>query len=419
MWSRWADDRTGLSPVPARFTGGGAWLPYPAVMRETGGRTPRPAARGGRVRRRRRARRRQRVSVLALAGVVLGCLTAFASASGDPSALAPGDEQAAPVEAAAEVEVGAPPAAPELLAGPVTVAAAGDIHGEPPLRAALLEGANPLEEVAPVLAAADLAVVNVETAVGTDGTPAPDKQYTFQAPPALWTALVASGVDVATLANNHALDFGVDGLEETIAGARAAGLAVVGAGADAEEAYAPVVVDVRGRTVAVVGLSRVLPVIEWAATDERPGLASAYDEEAAVAAVQAAALLADHVVVALHWGQEVEDCPDQHQRRLAAALVEAGADVIAGHHPHVLQGVAEEDGTVVAYSLGNFAWYSKGGLSAQTGVLTATLDEAGATATFTPAVIGSDGWPRPVEGEDAAVATARVEELFPGEGCPA
>jgi len=388
-------------------------------MGETGGWAPGRGGGGGRVRRRRRARRRQRVSVLALTGVALGCLTAFALGSGGAQAPALGEEQAAPVEVAAEVEVGAPPAAPELLAGPVTVAAGGDVHGEPPLRAALLDGENPLEEVAPVLAAADLAVVNVETAVGAAGAPAPDKQYTFQAPPELWTALVASGVDVVTLANNHALDFGVEGLEETIAGARAAGLAIVGAGADAEEAYAPVVVDVRGRSVAVVGLSRVLPVIEWGATAERAGLASAYDEEAAVAAVQAAALQADHVVVALHWGREVEDCPDEHQRRLAAALVGAGADVIAGHHPHVLQGIAEDDGTVVAYSLGNFAWYSKGGLSAQTGVLTATLDDAGATATFTPAVIGSDGWPRPVEGDDAAVATERVEELLPGEGCPA
>lgn len=325
-----------------------------------------------------------------------------------------------PVVAPSEVDVGAPPPAAPLLAGPVTVAATGDIHAEPPLRAPLLDGANPLEDVVPLLAAADLAVVNVETAVGVEGSPAPDKQYTFQAPPELWTALVASGVDVVSLANNHTLDFGVEGLEETIAGARAAGLAVVGAGADAEEAYAPVVLDVRGRSVAVVGLSRVLPVIEWAATDERPGLASAYDDEAAVAAVEAAALRADHVVAAVHWGRESEDCPDEHQRRLARALVDAGADVVAGHHPHVLQGIAQEDGTVVAYSLGNFMWYSKGGLSAQTGVLTTTLDEVGATGTFTPAVIGPDGRPSPVEGEDADVATERVEELVPGKGgCPA
>lgn len=354
---------------------------------------------------------------MAAAGLVLGCALAYTSASVAP---APPALQEVAAVTPAEPAVGVPPAAPPLLAGPVTVAAAGDVHAEPPIRGALLDGANPLEHVAPLLAAADLAIVNVETAVGDDGTPAPDKQYTFQAPEELWPALVAAGVDVVSLANNHAMDFGVEGLEETIAGARAAGLTVVGAGAGAGEAYAPAVLDVRGRTVAVVGLSRVLPVIEWAATESRPGLASAYDEAAAVAAVEAAALQADHVVVAVHWGQESQDCPDDVQRGLAAALVDAGADVVAGHHPHVLQGVAQRDGAVVAYSLGNFVWYSSGGLSAQTGVLTATLDDAGATSSFAPAQIGGDGSPRPVEGEAAAVAVQRVEELVPGTGgCPA
>lgn len=305
-------------------------------------------------------------------------------------------------------------------AGPVTITFGGDVHAEPPIDGVLARGDNPLADLARTLRAADLAVVNVETAVGTTGTPA-DKSYTFQAPPSLWPALVEAGVDVVTLANNHALDFGRDALVETIEGARAAGLAVVGAGQTAEEAYAPALVEVGGRTVAVVGLTRVMPVIEWAAGAERVGLASAYDVDAAARAVRDAAARAERVAVVVHWGKELAPCPVEHQVELAAALLAAGADVIAGHHAHRLQGVVTGDGTVVAYGLGNLVFYASSDVARTTALLTVTLDDGGARdPVLTPARIDAEGSPRLLQGAAAEAVRAEVAGLAPGAGtCPA
>ncbi|CAN5458387.1 hypothetical protein BH23ACT9_BH23ACT9_23660 [soil metagenome] len=284
----------------------------------------------------------------------------------------------------------------EEPAPPITIAFAGDIHGEPPIDQLLRRGDNPLEGVADLLGDADLAVVNLETAVGTLGRPA-DKTYTFQADPALATALADAGVDVVTLANNHALDYGIEAADETRAVVEGEGMAVVGYGRDAEDAYAAHVVDIGGRTVAVVGLSRVLPVIDWAAEANRPGMASAYDTGAAVEAVRAASALADHVVVTIHWGQERWVCPNADQVSLARALSNAGADVIAGHHPHVLQGLVTFQDTLIAYSVGNFVFYARTPATRQSGVLTVTLGGGGVEDhLWSPAVIDGQGRPQPV-----------------------
>jgi poly-gamma-glutamate capsule biosynthesis protein CapA/YwtB (metallophosphatase superfamily)/putative cell wall-binding protein len=296
----------------------------------------------------------------------------------------------------------------------VTVAFAGDVHGEGVVGQRLRAGENPLAPMAPVLSDADVAVVNLETAVGTVGRPA-SKEYVFRAPPELVTALAGAGVDVVSLANNHALDYGVDGLFETMRLAQQAGLAVVGAGRDAAEAYAPALLEAGGRRVAVIGLSRVLPP-GWAAGPGRPGLASAYDEAAAVDAVRRAAEQADHVVVTIHWGVELADCPDAHQRRLGRVLTDAGAEVVAGHHPHVLQGIQRQPGGVVAYSLGNFVWYHRREPSRYTGVLTADLPAHGSGYRFSPAEIDAAGSPQPAHGALAAAIEDRVVERSPGGG---
>jgi len=305
-------------------------------------------------------------------------------------------------------------------AGLLTLVVGGDVHAEPPITSVLDRGDSPLAGVAAELTSADLAIVNLETAVGVLGTPA-DKQYTFQAPASLWPALRASGVDVVNLANNHALDFGPEALAETIAGARAAGLTVVGAGRDAGEAYAPAVARVRDASVAVVGLTRVMPVAEWAAGPRSPGLASAYDVDAAAEAVRAAARLADHVVVTIHWGAEGAACPVAHQHELAAVLTGAGADVVAGHHAHRLQGIEQRDGAVVAYGLGNLVFYAATDRTRTTGLLRIALGDATLPeAVLLPARIDAEGSPQPLTGASARAVVDEVASLTPGGGiCPA
>ncbi|HUG85594.1 MAG TPA: CapA family protein, partial [Euzebya sp.] len=302
---------------------------------------------------------------------------------------------------------------------PVTIAFAGDVHGEPPIAGLLDADEDPFEGVAALLQAADLTVVNLETAVGTTGVPA-DKTFTFQADARLVERLADAGVDVVNLANNHALDFGHAAAAETRQLAQAAGLAVVGHGRDRDQAYQAHVVDIGGRTVAVVGLSRVLPLIQWAAGDDRPGLASAYPRhlDVALQAVRDAAAQADHVVVTIHWGQERWTCPDGDQIALAQALSQAGADVIAGHHPHVLQGVEEVDGTLVAYSLGNFLFYGRTPAARQSGVLTVTLGSEGVLDhTWSAAELDLQGRPQPVTTQAPIPQDASVITPSSGRAC--
>ena len=298
------------------------------------------------------------------------------------------------------------------VAGSVRVGFGGDVHGVDRVAVFMERGGDPLAGMRPVFAAHDAIIVNLETAVGSSGR-AQRKQYTFQSPPVLLQRLMASGVAVVSVANNHSLDFGAGALLETIAHARDAGLLVVGAGSNKAEAFAPAVVTAPGGTVAFIGLSQVVPP-GWAATASRPGVASAYDIAAATAAVRSARNNADHVVVLVHAGTEQSECPTGKQRSLSDALVDAGADVVAGAHPHVLQGIVRRSASVVAYSLGNFVWYSGNPL---TGLLSADLGSNGVESyDFVPARIDGTGSPQPLSGQEATDARAYVASLVPGAG---
>lgn len=218
-------------------------------------------------------------------------------------------------------------------------------------------------------------MVNLETAVTDRGEPAP-KAFTFRAPASAFTALEAGGVDVATVANNHGMDFGRTGLQDTLAAARAAGFPVVGAGRNGRQAYAPHRMTVNGQRIAILGATQVLDdhlVDEWTAGPRKPGLASAKNEQRLARAVRDARLTSDTVVVYLHWGLELSSCPTGSQKSLARRLVAAGADVVVGSHAHVLLGAGRMQQALVAYGLGNFVFYAFREVTSQTGVLEVTV----------------------------------------------
>ena len=297
---------------------------------------------------------------------------------------------------------------------PVTLAFGGDVHFEGAIESRL--AANPataLGPIANVLRRADLAVVNLETAITERGTPAP-KDFTFRAPPSALTALKAAGVDVATMANNHGQDFGVVGLRDSLAAAKAAKFPVVGVGRNADEAYRAHLVTVKGQRIAVIGATQVLDsslAAAWTAGDGKPGMASAYEEARLLAAVRAARQSADTVVVDLHWGRELVNCPIDRQRALAPKLVAAGADVVVGSHAHLLLGGGYLRGAYVHYGLGNFVFYSRGGVTAQSGVLLLTTRGRAITnSRWVPATI-SGGIPIPLNGAAATRAVSSWQSL--------
>lgn len=298
--------------------------------------------------------------------------------------------------------------------GPVTFAFGGDVHFEGVLRGALdADPATVFTDIAPSLSSADLAMVNLETAITERGTPEA-KTYTFRAPATAFDALRAGGVDVVTMANNHGMDFGPEGFADSLAARDASGFPVVGMGNDANEAYAPYEQVVNGQRIAILAATDVLDanlISRWTATDTQPGLASAKQRDRLVAAVAAARAEADTVVVFLHWGTEGMTCPNDTQPDLAQALVDAGADIVVGSHAHRLIGAGRRGDALVAYGLGNFAFYTSGGPGADTGVLhvTATgrhIDDY----SWEPAVI-SGGRPRPLTGAEAESAAAAWDAL--------
>jgi Bacterial capsule synthesis protein PGA_cap len=360
--------------------------------------------------------RRRVVASLTLAALLL---LSACGGDDDPGQAAP----AATTRAASSTETTARPTttAPKRAADPreptgepVTLAFGGDVHFEGAIESRL--AANPataLGPIANVLRRADLAVVNLETAITERGTPAP-KDFTFRAPPSALTALKAAGVDVATMANNHGQDFGVVGLRDSLAAAKAAKFPVIGIGRNADEAYRPYQVTVKGQRIAVIGATQVLDsslAAAWTAGEDKPGMASAYEEARLLAAVKAARAAADTVVVDLHWGRELVNCPIDRQRALAPKLVAAGADVVVGSHAHLLLGGGYLRGAYVHYGLGNFVFYSRGGVTAQSGVLLLTTRGRAITdSRWVPATI-SGGIPIPLTGAAATRAVSSWQSL--------
>lgn len=332
--------------------------------------------------------RRRQVTLVVFALVVaagLAAALALGDASDDQTAVAGGDPGTSQAPRSggdetttSELEATTSTTRGELGSGePVTIAFAGDMYFEGVLRDRL--DADPTTAVGPfadVLRAADLAVGNLETAIAVGGTRV-DKQFTFRAPPAAIDALRAAGFDAVSLANNHGLDFGREGFEETLAAKRAQpdGF-LIGVGGDEDEAYAPFTAEVRGQRIAVIAATQVLDssfIEAWTATAAQGGMASAKRVDRLVQEVQAARTDADTVVVFLHWGIETETCPSGDQQTLARTLAEAGADVIVGGHAHRLQGGGRLGEAVVHYGLGNFLFKENSAAGARTGVFEVTV----------------------------------------------
>ena len=273
-------------------------------------------------------------------------------------------------------------------------------------------GVDPFAGIEPPLASGDVAVVNVEMAITDRGTPS-GKEFVFRAPSSAAQRIADAGIDVASLANNHAMDYGAVGLMDTVALLEDAGVVALGAGANDVEAFRHRVVEIDGDvTVAFVGVSRIVP---WGfpAGPDKPGIASDTEPERVFESVRVASGEADVVVAVVHWGVEVATCPSADQREFAQLLFDAGAEAVIGHHPHVLQAIEFVDGKLVAYSLGNFVWHERWGISAETGVL--QIDFVGdriAGWTFHPHLLDENGAPRPAE---AGWRLDRLHDLIEGD----
>ncbi len=236
----------------------------------------------------------------------------------------------------------------------------------------------PFLKIADTVKSADIAFGNLEGPISSRGSNQ-GSIYSFRDDPKTVEGLKFTGFDVLSLANNHILDWGRESLEDTISILKANNIEPVGAGEDYDEANKPVIKEVNGTKFAFLAYTNLLPT-SFKATESVAGI-SEFDVESIEKAIKDAEKNADIVIVSLHWGDEYADYPSLWQKNLAHALIDSGADLIIGHHPHVVQGIekyspsspkavsfaplgratkTESDGQGktgwIAYSLGNFVF---------------------------------------------------------------
>lgn len=301
------------------------------------------------------------------------------------------------------------------------IAAIGDIGliGSARSRAAREGWDAAFAPLVPALAAADQAFANLEFPVGERAWVRPGRADEFFHDAEVPAALARAGVQVVSLANNHMMDCGEQGLERTLELCRAAGLTPIGAGRDLAEARTPARMTVRGQRLVWLAYGTTT---NDAAASGRPGIAPL---DAAVVAEDCARWRAeaDVLVVSAHWGSMYVDYPPPRVTEVANAILAAGADLVIGHHPHVLQGIERRDRALVLYSLGDAVFNCRAGdfhaevaatKRLESGVFTVLVAADAPGLEVVPTRLDDDGFPRLLTEAEREPALARLDALSEG-----
>ena len=387
-------------------------------------RTPqrRPVSREERMRRKReRLKRRRRIAIAVLCGAVLlliliiagiGALVRHFAGGSDSSDNDPGQASDLTIEQQSEEETQT-----EQEAEPVsiTISAAGDctlgtdenFNASTSLNA-YYDSNGPayfFQNVKSIFDADDLTIVNMEGTL-TESTSRQDKTYAFKGPAEYTQILTDGGVEAANLANNHSRDYGEQSYTDTIAALDAAGITSFGYDRTA-------VMDVNGVKVGLVGTYELADGM--GCEDEMISNIKAVEEQGA-----------QIVIVSFHWGLEKENYPTENQVNLAHSAIDNGADLVLGHHPHVLEGIEVYNGKNIVYSLGNFCFGGNSNPSDKDTMIfqqtftvqNGELVEDNVT-NIIPCSISSESGrnnyqPTPLEGDEADRVRGRIEEYSSG-----
>ncbi len=246
----------------------------------------------------------------------------------------------------------------EIIPDPeVTLLFGGDVMLSRGINQVMLKRSDfsfPFRLIQTLTTEADIAVINLESSISSKGKNQ-GSIYSFRADPRAVEGLVFAGIDVVTLANNHAGDYGADALTDTFKLLADAKISIVGVGENMAQARAPLIIETKGIKVAFLGATPIAPM--WLTMKEStPAVAPLAEKTMREDIEIARAQGADIVVVLLHWGNEYETKHNEIQEILAHSFIDAGATMVIGHHPHVVQEVERYKGGLIAYSLGNFVF---------------------------------------------------------------
>jgi len=234
----------------------------------------------------------------------------------------------------------------------------------------------PLAKVAPILKSADIAFGNFECTLSGQHITGSNKQLVFRAPAKFAAAVASGGIDIVSLANNHLLDAGRNGIISTIKSLESAGIKTVGAGRNLSEAYTYRIIVTKEVKVGFLAFTDIanIGLAKAKALPNRPGVAIASNLDHLKDCITSAKKRCDLLVVSFHFGNEYQKQPSKRQRLLAHFALSSGADIIIGHHPHVLQPVVQLNGKTIAYSLGNFVFDNHRPSRARTEILIVNYD---------------------------------------------
>ncbi len=382
-------------------------------------------------RRRRRSRGRTVIAVVALALIAAGAawavsdgllgsdkksgltdstaaltttLTASAATSASWSATAPVTQPAA----------AATPTPDASRPATITVAGAGDMIFDRQVKALikLAGGEAPLAHVASILKAADVAIANLESTLASSGKENAAKDVTFRGDPRGIESLKVAELDAVSLANNHVLDYGPEPLLDTIKALDRAGIGHAGAGKDKTAAWMPATIERNGTTTAYLAYSHIVPA-GFIAQDDRAGFASGRQDMNLVEdAIREAKKTHDYVIVSFHWGIEYTDNPTAEQVKNAHRAIDAGADMVLAHHPHVIQGVEFYKDGLIAYSLGDFVFDHYSRKTGEAFILNASMGPDGITdVSAIPVYLDKYGRPEVVTGSEGRSILTRLKAI--------
>lgn len=207
-------------------------------------------------------------------------------------------------------------------------------------------------KIASTTKTADIAFANLENPISLRGIRS-GSVYSFRADPKALEGLKYAGFDAVSIANNHIWDYGKQAFKDTLANLSESGIVAVGGGESYEEAHAPKIIEVGGMRIAFLGYTNLISASLGLASST-PAVAR-FDDKILKTDIARAKKISDFIVVSYHWGDEYETKHNAEQERIAKLAIDLGANLVIGHHPHVVQEEVEEykDG-LIAYSLGNF-----------------------------------------------------------------
>ncbi len=214
----------------------------------------------------------------------------------------------------------------------------------------------PFLRISDFLNQADLVFGNLESMISDKGVNV-GSIYSFRANPNTIDSLRFAGFDILSIANNHSFDYTRIAFEDTMNRLKNADIDYIGGGFSENEAYTPVIKDIGGAVLAFLGYSNIGSSL-WKAQEETPGIAWIDIEslDKFKQDIQSAKEQADILIISIHFGEEYQETPNAQQRKLAESAIDFGADLVVGHHPHVLQPLEKYKQGWIAYSLGNFVF---------------------------------------------------------------